>query len=715
MKLEALEVEDFRGFAGSHSFDLAPGVLILAGPNGQGKTSLLDAILWSIVGSVPRLNASNRDIVSVYSETGRARVALTIRSDESELQVIRSTDGEEQKVDLRMAGGTYEGAEAQGILVRKLWPEAQGTSKPTETLAGALTRSVYLQQDVVRQFLEAEDQVQFETFAELVGVGRVTDLQEELEKAKKSWTQATNRRKRGEEEDVRDQLSELIDEKERLESLAEDHEPIEEGEWDAWWTQAANLGLSVDDLPAADSLEAASELEGALDTLEANRRAIERRLERGRQLLTEVQERSSADELPDVSQHERHVEDLKGQLQEQKDRLEAARAEAAAERRQLVEIQEEKEELGSLAQLALRHLDQKCPVCMQDIDEEKTRAHLQDLIEDAEEEQSRDRGDLGGPVEELASSVEKLENKLSEAQDELKSAEEEYREYMEWIAERNQRLSDLGIHLSEDTDISLVLREFITDSEGRNESLSSLEKHGEALSLKLATAREVARREEVRQQITEAKDRLLELESWREERIQTGEYGQRIIEALRGASSTIVKEKLSDLQPLLQSIFARIDAHPTFRETEFHTDMYMGRGRLRPSLRDPIRKDREIPLPTKVLSSSQANSLAVSIFLAFNLGMPAVPLETVILDDPIQSLDDVNLLGLVDLLRRLETQRQLVVSTHNERLAQLLKRKLRPSKEEERTSIIRFSGWSRSGPDVEQVEVHQEEPFSIVA
>ena len=51
-----------------------------------------------------------------------------------------------------------------------------------EALTGALTRSVYLQQDRVRDFIEADsDRERFAAFSELVGVGRVTELQAELE------------------------------------------------------------------------------------------------------------------------------------------------------------------------------------------------------------------------------------------------------------------------------------------------------------------------------------------------------------------------------------------------------------------------------------------------------------------------------------------------------------------------------------------------------
>lgn len=81
----------------------------------------------------------------------------------------------------------------------------------------------------------------------------------------------------------------------------------------------------------------------------------------------------------------------------------------------------------------------------------------------------------------------------------------------------------------------------------------------------------------------------------------------------------------------------------------------------------------------QVLSSSQMNALAVSIFLSLNLGTTALPLDMVVLDDPLQSLDDVNLLGVSDLLRRIKDRRQLFVSTHDVRFSHLLQRKLRPT------------------------------------
>jgi hypothetical protein len=68
-------------------------------------------------------------------------------------------------------------------------------------------------------------------------------------------------------------------------------------------------------------------------------------------------------------------------------------------------------------------------------------------------------------------------------------------------------------------------------------------------------------------------------------------------------------------------------------------------------------------------------------------------------------MDDVNALGFSDLCRHIRRRRQLVVSTHERRLAGLLERKLTPRSGAVRTRVLRFTGWDRDGPKIEQEDV----------
>jgi predicted ATPase len=120
--------------------------------------------------------------------------------------------------------------------------------------------------------------------------------------------------------------------------------------------------------------------------------------------------------------------------------------------------------------------------------------------------------------------------------------------------------------------------------------------------------------------------------------------------------------------------------------------------------------------PSMVLSSSQLNVLAVSTFLSLNLAIETLPLQVVAMDDPLQSLDTVNLLGLADLLRRVRASRQVIVSTHDERLADLLVRKLRPVGTDGRTRVVKFEAWTREGPVVDQTDVPSDAvPLKLIA
>ena len=168
------------------------------------------------------------------------------------------------------------------------------------------------------------------------------------------------------------------------------------------------------------------------------------------------------------------------------------------------------------------------------------------------------------------------------------------------------------------------------------------------------------------------------------------------------------------VEPLLQRIYETVNPHPEFRAARLLTAMKRGRGHLWAEIETDTNGDViRVEEPQTVLSSSQLNILAVAVFLALNLSNENPPVELVILDDPLQSLDGVNLLGLADLLRKLRGRRQMMISTHNELLASLFQRKLRSVQPEERTRIVSLTAWSREGPTVIQREAANE-PAELV-
>jgi ABC-type cobalamin/Fe3+-siderophores transport system ATPase subunit len=102
-----------------------------------------------------------------------------------------------------------------------------------------------------------------------------------------------------------------------------------------------------------------------------------------------------------------------------------------------------------------------------------------------------------------------------------------------------------------------------------------------------------------------------------------------------------------------------------------------------------------------VFSSAQTNAVVLALFLALAWAAGDGGLPFILLDDPLQAMDDVNALGMADLCRRLRRQRQLVLATHEQRFASLLERKLVGRAEGEDLIVHAFVGWTRAGPTIE--------------
>ncbi len=710
-RIRAIEVSGFRGFAGTSRFDVDANAVILVGPNGTGKTSLYDAMMWGLTGLLPRLSNQDKDLVSLYADSGVARVALTFSTEEGgECEVVRTFDGGTQKLLLRRPNSEERGSEAAATLIRGLWPATADVSIQEGTLASAVTRSVYLQQDLVREFVEADDdKTRFNAVSELLGAGRVTELQLQLEREKKAWTQATNQQLR-EREGVVARLQVL---RTQLGQLSAD-DTTDQGEfigrWSSWWNRVDTFEIDVGELPSPDTAESASRLDRTIKQIQAHKFATARRYDEARHLLEEV--KLAPDTLPEVAdEFMDRVKALRERVGGLRKELVEAQKRTAKERRTRVADHEHAEELKVLAQVALRHLEERCPVCTQSYDRRVAEEHLQRLLGSAE---AIELSENTRRVEALTKDLEHQERTLSDAAAALRAAQQANMTHRSWLADRNRRLKELGVELSAAVPVTESLGNAVDHLAEWTRDLEMHQQEGELLGLSLARAGEHARRVEVEREIDLLQKQATELENHARSRQSTGDFVAEILGHLREASSEVVGLRLEKLEPLLQRIYGTMDPHPSLTAVGFLTTIVRGRGHLAATLIDP-ETDITVNAPEVVLSSSQMNALAVSIFLSFNLGLGALPIQSVLIDDPIQSLDDINLLGLLDLLRRIKTQRQLFVSTHDSRFGQLLQRKLRPGSVSERTIIIQFDGWDRSGPKTSQFEIRSDSaPLRLV-
>ncbi|MDC5289025.1 hypothetical protein OHW86_18135, partial [Acinetobacter baumannii] len=142
-----------------------------------------------------------------------------------------------------------------------------------------------------------------------------------------------------------------------------------------------------------------------------------------------------------------------------------------------------------------------------------------------------------------------------------------------------------------------------------------------------------------------------------------------------------IKERVNSFffTDLINTIYKKIDPHPEFKHVDFLLDITLVD---KPGLNIVIKNnDGEISSPILYFSTAQMNILSLSVFLANALH--AVDdnnneIDVIMIDDPIQSMDSINILSTIDLIRSIiiRFNKQIIISTHDRNFFELLRRKI---------------------------------------
>jgi len=130
---------------------------------------------------------------------------------------------------------------------------------------------------------------------------------------------------------------------------------------------------------------------------------------------------------------------------------------------------------------------------------------------------------------------------------------------------------------------------------------------------------------------------------------------------------------------LINELYRKIDPHPDYKTVTFKCDFSDNKPKLNVCVYQE--KNDELIIPNLYFSTAQLNILSLSIFLAKALNAQddeGHPLECIFIDDPIQSMDSINILSTIDLLRSIVVnhKKQIILSTHDENFHNLLKKKM---------------------------------------
>ena len=167
--------------------------------------------------------------------------------------------------------------------------------------------------------------------------------------------------------------------------------------------------------------------------------------------------------------------------------------------------------------------------------------------------------------------------------------------------------------------------------------------------------------------------------------------GNAIRNAVDRVRSAIRREFNDRLNRVWRDLFVRLAPGepfvPAFRIPESSTQ------KLQPKLITEHRDGGEAGgTPGAMLSASNLNTAALTLFIALHLSVPR-ELPWLILDDPVQSMDDVHIAQFAALLRTLskEHSRQLVIAIHDRQVFEYLKLELSPAFPEDSMLTLELS------------------------
>ncbi len=440
MYLSKLELHGFKSFAGRTQLQFDPGITAVVGPNGCGKSNIVDAVRWVIGEQRARVLRSEKMENVIFNGTAKRRplgmseVKLTIentrgvlpveysevvigrrlyRSGESEYLLngvqCRLKDITDLFMDTGMGAGAYSVIELK-MIEEILSDNAQDRRRLFEEAAG-ITKYKLRRAQTMRK-LDATQ----------VDLTRLRDLVEEIERRVRSLKRQAKKaaRYRELEEELRSlelalawlEYSRLEQQRSSLDDEIKNLHDDLEGQNAQQGKQEAELeSLRMTQIEREELLlERESELQRHVDTvrrIEGELRLLSQRLD----VCRRDRDRNTSDraEALDRSQS------LESELDDLRERLAAAKPELEARTAELEKAREERDRTRDAAEKIRSHVQETREMVGKISEELATRQRQLDRLESRNELLEQDRNTCAAQIEALQSSVVDVKAELETA------------------------------------------------------------------------------------------------------------------------------------------------------------------------------------------------------------------------------------------------------------------------------------------------------------
>ena len=681
MKLGLIEAAGFRGIKSSVSVPVTDGFLILNGRNGSGKSTLFDAIEFALTGQIsrPALTPENREGIDNYiwwrgSGEPLERVVRLVfdLGDHRNLEVTRRPEGAEFRV-FNHSGeiSVLDEAALRGIFARESAPE-------TQLLPRLCGTTIIRDEQITELSVDAPEASRFTLVRDTLGSTQTSDIEERLKRTKQVLD-ARVKRLESAYESSRVEVNRLVAQTSEARSDFETEPDSEQAQLGL----AVALGLARD----SDNDELMRRARSRIGQLRSHTSTLSRSIPR----LKEIERRRTEIETEAYQATDRRLNQQLVQGVEAERLAKDARSAAEREAGRFEEQQPHIRSLGELLEHGKRVglQDGRCPLCGSGMTEESFESHLRETAETVERES---RG--------LSTALTSREEALR-----AEGAAESRRRQAEAALRKHRQLGDdLRVELEEvDREIRKMEgfaapRELGADAiesslaEARS-GLAAIEAPMVGLEVSAAYARLV----EQERVLAQAREGLASVQKSLDAARRASSHREQADRTVRRVAGELVDERLAQLEPLLMELYERLRPH-----VEWATVGYRVRGDVRRFMRLTVGDDELNP--RFMFSSGQRRALGLAFLLSIHLSTTWSRWNTLIMDDPMQHVDDYRALHLAEVLGSIRRSgKQILCAVEDRSLANLLARRLATS-ESENGSLVQLTYELGKGSIVAAVE-----------
>lgn len=645
MKIQYVEVSGFRGFRDKVRVDFGLGFTVITGRNGVGKSTLCDAIEFAITGSIDKYaveKSGNEGLADYIWWRGKGvpeehYVTVSFLTDKDQPFTItrRRENGCLQSQDEIRQVLCNERAPEEALrqltrttIIRDEWIAALSLDL-TESRRFEFVRSA-LGAVEGKEYAEKADNVV--SAANIVNVQNTTAYEEARDNVSRLIAQQTVAKDTlSERGDVNDAISAVSA---ALQNPPTDINPLQA----AGRHQLADIRLNLDQLSGlrAESIKYVEH---------ANRyntsQAIEERRVIGNQLTAMLAEKDEA-----VKERE-EAEKLFKQEQE----LSAIAA-------SLTNLIEHGEHVGL-------H-DEHCPLCAA----HRTDEQFKQGIHEAKQRINLLSSGIQVAHEKLGSAVEN-ERRIIGTYNELHERISEFENEKILLDSDLEKLRTQLEAVNSDIDIADKPDQLMQHIDNLRNQMIELQR---ALNI-LEASKSVSKISSGEIAIDEQRSLLGKLAERVSESETALDAAKTIQKTVKRVSAEIIDERLARISPLLNEIYQRLRPHSEWRTIDY-------------SIRGDVRRFLSLKVgdglnPQFVFSSGQRRAAGLAFLLSVHLSRGWSNLNTLVLDDPVQHIDDFRALQLIEVLAAMRQDgRQIICAVEDAALADLLSRRLMSNHEE---------------------------------